>query len=258
MPAIELTDDQVAELIEQLPYERRAGVLLSIVNTALASSDPQNESDWVAFREYCNVKELNPEILNQHECTGHFLEFLAAKPQHGRENCESGVADIINAGLRDLKDVQIRNRERAVQTIAQKNNLQNLVENEERLIEKLEKKAEVAKASGDLALLDELLREIEIRQSVLGQLLQSFLIAERAAEAVKNAVRKEEEFFRVKTAEALAFRANMGATLQNINSKVTLESVSNDAIDDELHRLEDRLESMRYRPKASDEQRTET
>ena len=257
MPTIELTDDQVAELVEQLPYERKAGVLLSIVNLAFASTDSQNESDWVAFEQYCQKREIIQAEMNQQERTGHFLEFLATRLLKGDEDNEFEADSIINAGLRDLKSVQIRNRERAVQAITQKNYLQNLVENEERLIERLEEKAEVAKRCADSVLLNELLHEVELRRSVLGQLRKSLLTAERAAEAVKNAVRKEEEFFRVKTAEALAFRANMAATLQDINSEVTLESVGNDAIDDELNRHPDRLELMNHKRKPSDERRTE-
>src|SRR5439155_18268840 len=66
---------------------------------------------------------------------------------------------IINESLREMKENQIKNRERAVQAITQKNNLQNLVDQEEKITRNLEAKATMALQQGNGRLAGRFLRE---------------------------------------------------------------------------------------------------
>src|SRR5688572_22692418 len=74
---------------------------------------------------------------------------------------------IINESLREMKENQIKNRERAVQAITQKNNLQNLVDQEEKLTRNLEAKATMAVQQGNRELARQLLREKGMHDSTL-------------------------------------------------------------------------------------------
>src|SRR5689334_17999618 len=116
---------------------------------------------------------------------------------------------IINESLREMKENQVKNRERAVQAITQKNNLQGMVDKEEKICRDLEAKATIALQNGNRELARSLLREKGQHDVTLTQLKTSLKQAEETAEAVKTAIRREEERFRVKTAEALALKANM-------------------------------------------------
>src|SRR5437879_94045 len=116
---------------------------------------------------------------------------------------------ILEGALRDMKETKIKNRERAVQAITQKNNLQALVEREEKLTRDLEAKAGTALTQGNRELARQILREKALHDSTLGNLRGSYKQAEETAEAVKEAIRREDERFRVRTAEALAMKANM-------------------------------------------------
>src|SRR2546421_4766640 len=151
---------------------------------------------------------------------------------------------IMNDSLREMKDNQIKNRERAVQAITQKNNLQNLVDQEEKITRNLEAKATMAIQRGNRELARQLLREKGMQDSTLNQLRTSLKQAEDTSEAVKTAIRREEERFRVKTAEALALKANMKQAQIQIEINKALDGMQQDDTAQSWDRAEDRIRSM--------------
>ena len=151
---------------------------------------------------------------------------------------------IINESLREMKENQIKNRERAVQAITQKNNLQNLVDQEEKLTRNLEAKATMAVQQGNRELARQLLREKGMHDSTLAQLRTSLKQAEDTSEAVKTAIRREEERFRVKTAEALALKANMKQAQIQIEINKAIDGMQLDETAQSWDRAEDRIRTM--------------
>src|SRR5688500_6138241 len=151
---------------------------------------------------------------------------------------------IINESLREMKENQIKNRERAVQAITQKNNLQNLVDQEEKLTRNLEAKATMAVQQGNRELARQLLREKGMHDSTLVQLRTSLKQAEDTSEAVKTAIRREEERFRVKTAEALALKANMKQAQIQIEINKAIDGMQLDETAQSWDRAEDRIRTM--------------
>ena len=151
---------------------------------------------------------------------------------------------IINESLREMKENQIKNRERAVQAITQKNNLQNLVDQEEKLTRNLEAKATMAVQQGNRELARQLLREKGMHDSTLTQLRASLAQAEGTSEAVKTAIRREEERFRVKTAEALALKANMKQAQIQIEINKAIDGMQLDETAQSWDRAEERIRTM--------------
>jgi phage shock protein A len=151
---------------------------------------------------------------------------------------------IINESLREMRENQIKNRERAVQAITQKNNLQNLVDQEEKLIRNLEAKATLALQQGNRELARQFLREKGLHDQTLEQLRASLKQAEETAEAVKVAIRREEERFRVKTAEALALKANMKQAQIQIQINKALDGLQFDETAQSWDRAEERIRTM--------------
>jgi len=157
---------------------------------------------------------------------------------------------IINESLREMRENQIKNRERAVQAITQKNNLQNLVDQEEKLVRNLEQKATLALQQGNRELARQFLREKGLHDATLTQLRASLKSAEETAEAVKTAIRREEERFRVKTAEALALKANMKQAQIQIQINKALDGLQFDETAQSWDRAEERIRSMQSEAQA--------
>jgi phage shock protein A len=151
---------------------------------------------------------------------------------------------IINEAVREMKENQIKNRERAVQAITQKNNLQNLVAQEEKAVRQLEAKAALALQQGNRELARTLLREKQIKEQTLDQLRASLKQAEETSEAVKLAIKREEERIRVKTAEALALKANMKQAQIQIEINKALDGMQMDDTTQSWDRAEERIKTM--------------
>jgi phage shock protein A len=160
---------------------------------------------------------------------------------------------IINESLREMKENQIKNRERAVQAITQKNNLQNLVAQEEKIIRNLEAKAALALQQGNRELARQFLREKGLHDKTMEQLHVSLKQAEETAEAVKAAIRREEERFRVKTAEALALKANMKQAQIQIQINKALDGLQFDETAQSWDRAEERIRNMQAEAQARGE-----
>lgn len=151
---------------------------------------------------------------------------------------------IINEAVREMKENQAKNREAAVQAITQRNNLQNLVDQNEKKSKDLEAKAVLALQQGNRDLARQLLREKGQLDATLESLRASLKQAEETAEAVKTAIRREEERIRVKTAEALALKANMKqAQIQNRINKA-LDQFQFSEPGQSFDRAEERIRNM--------------
>lgn len=103
-----------------------------------------------------------------------------------------------------MREAQARNRERAVQAITQKNNLQALADQTQKRVDQLTEKAEAAESLDDR---QDLLKERDKLQKSLTEMQEPLAVAITTAEAVKLAMRREEERVRALTAEALALGA---------------------------------------------------
>ncbi len=160
---------------------------------------------------------------------------------------------IIDQAVREMKENQAKNRERAVQEIAAKNSLANMVDKEEKLSRDLEAKATFALQNGNRELARTILREKGTRDSSLTNLRASFKQAEETAEAVKKAIQHEEDKIRVKTAEALRLKANMKqAQIQNEINKALDGFQFNDASSN-FDRAEERIQSLQAEADARSE-----
>jgi len=151
---------------------------------------------------------------------------------------------IIDEAIREMKETQAKNRERAVQAITQKNNLQALVAQEEREARNLEAKAALALQQGNRELARALLRQKALHDRTLEQMRVSLKQAEETAEAVKIAIQRDEERVRQKMAEALALKANMKQAEIQIAINKALDGMQMDNASQSWDRAEERIRSM--------------
>lgn len=114
---------------------------------------------------------------------------------------------ILQHASSQMQEMQARNRERAVSAITQKNNLQALVAQMERMVRRLEEQAQAAGQAGDAEREQALLAERGQSHLTLAQTQASLQRAIETTEAVKTAMRREEEAIRAQTAQALAMKA---------------------------------------------------
>jgi Phage shock protein A (IM30), suppresses sigma54-dependent transcription len=123
---------------------------------------------------------------------------------------------LLEQAQREMTEMHARNRERAVQAITQKNNLQQMVDDLQKRVDNLQAKAELALKRGDRDLALQLLKEKQGYEISLNTTKESLVQAIETSEAVKVAIKREEEKIRQKTAEALALKAQWkNAQIQN-------------------------------------------
>jgi len=151
---------------------------------------------------------------------------------------------IIDEAIREMKETQAKNRERAVQAITQKNNLQALVAQEEREARNLEAKAALALQQGNRELARAILRQKAQHDRTLEQMRVSLKQAEETAEAVKIAIQRDEERVRQKMAEALALKANMKQAEIQIAINKALDGMQMDNASQSWDRAEERIRAM--------------
>lgn len=136
---------------------------------------------------------------------------------------------LLQQAQQQMREAQARNRERAVQAITQKNNLQALLDQTRKTVERLTQQAEASTESEEI---QERLAECDKYQETLAQLEASLAMATATAETVKTAMRREEERIRAMTAEALALRAEeKQAQIEIALAKSRLAQTTNIATD---------------------------
>jgi phage shock protein A len=151
---------------------------------------------------------------------------------------------IINEAVREMKENQAKNRERAVQAIALRNQLQNQVDRETKRSAELEANAARALQQGNRDLARTLLREKAQIDQTLVSLQGSLKQAQDASDAVKAAIQREEENIRVKTAEALRLKTDLkAAQIQNDLNKA-LTGLAFDESGISFDRARDRIEQI--------------
>jgi len=127
---------------------------------------------------------------------------------------------LLEQAQREMTEVHARNRERAVQAITQKNNLQQMVDDLQKKTDMLGAKAELAVKRGERDLALQLLKEKQSYESSLTATRASLAQAIDTSEQVKVAIKREEERIRQKTAEALRMKAEWkNAQIQNAINK---------------------------------------
>lgn len=114
---------------------------------------------------------------------------------------------MLDQARRDMQDTLRDNKEKAVQAITQRNNLQAMVDDHERKTAQLEQQAIMALKQDNRDLARQFLREKGNYAATLESLKVSLAQANQTVEVVKVAIRRQEEEVRKKTAEALAMKA---------------------------------------------------
>ncbi len=152
---------------------------------------------------------------------------------------------LLQQAQQEMREAQAKNRERAVQAITQKNNLQALVDQTQKMVDNLGAKAEIALKNGDRDLARQLLIEKGQYDNTLTSTKASLQQALETTEAVKTAMRREEERIRSKTAQALSMKAQWKqAQIENSMNKA-LEGMSADGTDQAFERAAAKISNAR-------------
>lgn len=114
---------------------------------------------------------------------------------------------MLDQARRDMAAALQENKEKAVQAITQRNNLQDMVDKNEQKCAQLENQATVALKQGNRDLARQFLREKANYESTQVSLKASLAQANETVQMVKVAIRRQEEEVRKRTAEALAMKA---------------------------------------------------
>lgn len=127
---------------------------------------------------------------------------------------------MLDQARRDMQSTLTANREKAVQAITQKNKLEGMLEDAKKKSQQYEGQATMALKQGNRDLARQFLREKMTNDQIISQLQASYDQAVQAVDAVKIAIKRQEEEVRKKTAEALAMKAQWKqAQIQNSISK---------------------------------------
>ena len=160
---------------------------------------------------------------------------------------------LLQQAQQEMREAQAKNRERAVQAITQKNNLQALVDQTQKMVNNLQAKAELALKNGDRDLARQLLIEKGQYDGTLESTKASLQQALETTEAVKTAMRHEEERIRAKTAQALSMKAQWKqAQIENSMNKA-LEGMSADGTDQAFERAAAKISNARSEGQARTE-----
>lgn len=114
---------------------------------------------------------------------------------------------MLDQARRDMQATLIANKERAVQAITQRNRLKDMLAEAQKKSAELEKQATLCLKQGNRDLATKLMREKITNDAVSAQLQGSYEQAEQTVDAVKIAIKRQDEEVRKKTAEALALKA---------------------------------------------------
>src|SRR5687768_10128383 len=132
---------------------------------------------------------------------GRFFRWLKALFNRGMDKLED--PDImLDQARRDMQQTLIANRERAVQAITQKNRLQMMMDEHTKKSAQMEQQAVMALKQNNRDLARQFMREKTNNDAVIATLQGSLTQAIQAVDAVKLAIRRQEEEVRKKTAEA--------------------------------------------------------
>jgi len=160
---------------------------------------------------------------------------------------------LLQQAQQEMKEASAKNRERAVQAITQKNNLQALVDQTQKTVDNLQAKAELALKNGDRDLARQLLGEKGQYETTLTTTKQSLQNAIDTTEAIKTALRREEERIRAKTAQALALKAQWKQSQIEISINKALDGFTTDGTDAAFERAQAKISNARSESSARTE-----
>lgn len=142
----------------------------------------------------------------------------------------------------EMREVQARNRQRAVEAVTAKNNLQQQVNDMQGRVDNLGNKAELALKRGDRDLALQLLKEKQSYDTSLQTMKVQLERAIEMSEQVKVAIQREEEKIRQKTAEALALKSEWkNAQIQIAMEKAFEGLQSFEGVDDSFSRARGKI-----------------
>ncbi len=145
----------------------------------------------------------------------------------------------------EMKETQAKNRERAVQAITQKNNLQAEVDKTQKMVSNLQAKAELALKNGDRDLARQLLVEKQQYDGTLTTMAASLQSALETIETIKTAMRREEERIRQKTAQAMALKTQWKQSQIEISINKAMEGMTTDGTDQAFERAQNKIANAR-------------
>lgn len=163
---------------------------------------------------------------------------------------------MIDQAKRDMQASLIKNRERAVQAITQKNNLAALLKNSETQVERnkgqaamaLKQRQQFATGTAEynkfhmLAL--QFTKELQVNENQVEQLKVTYASAENSCQNVKKAIERQESEFKKKLAEAAALKAKYkSAEVQNAIAKA-LEDCNFDDINQGFGLAAEKVQNM--------------
>lgn len=148
-----------------------------------------------------------------------FFRWLKALFNRGMDRLEDPEV-MLDQARRDMNETLVQNRERAVQAIQQRNRLQGMYDEHVKRAGQLEVQATTALQQGNRDLARQFIREKASNEGTAAQLKTALDQAIGSVEAVKVAIKRQEEEIRRKTGEALAMKAQWKqAQIQNSISK---------------------------------------
>jgi phage shock protein A len=133
---------------------------------------------------------------------------------------------LLERAQEEMRLLHARNRERAVRAITQKNQLQQMVEETERQVQRLEQKADLALSRGEDVLARQLLEEKQNYEEMLELTRAQLEQAEETAQAVKQAIKREEGLIRQRTAHAMALQTQWRLVKIEQSITVSLAQIS--------------------------------
>lgn len=148
---------------------------------------------------------------------------------------------LLSQAQQEMKENQAKNRERAVQAITQKNNLQAEVDKNRKMVDNLQAKAELALKNGDRDLARQLLVEKQQYDTALTTMTASLQSAQESIETIKTAMRHEEERIRTKTAQAMALKTQWKQSQIEISINKAMEGMTTDGTDQAFERAQNKI-----------------
>ena len=160
---------------------------------------------------------------------------------------------LLQQAQQEMRENQAKNRERAVQAITQKNNLQAELDKTQKVVDNLQAKAELALKNGDRDLARQLLVEKGQYETTLATIQQSLQSAVETTEAIKVAIRREEERIRAKTAQAMALKTQWKQSQIEISLNKALEGMTTDGTDHAFERAASKISNAHSESQARTE-----
>jgi phage shock protein A len=143
----------------------------------------------------------------------------------------------------EMREAQAKNRERAVAAITARNSLQVEVDRTQKMVDGLQAKAEMALKNGDRETARLLLSEKQQYASTLEAMAASLTSANSTIEAVKGAIKHEEERIRQKTAQAMALKTQWKSSQIEISINKAMEGIDTNGHDAAFERAANRIQS---------------